>query len=701
MPHSHAPDAHRQPGLSPQRNTERSALTTLPTLPTLTAKAITCLFAGSILVSLNATAATLAGNCNPVRVSTCALPFPSDLFTEEDSSTATGKRVVIPDDTFDLFAQETADAPVALDRAMRPQALYAGSSGFSAASPVLFELDAPMDESAITVDGGEVLQVYEIGGDGTPVPLRVGVMNPARTEGVSRMDNVIEAFPRSRWKFGGRYVAVLTRALKPAAGGEYTRSAGLQAIFDAPESAVGQAHTDALATLLPALEQQGRGADDILAMTFFTVRDEAQVITPLATLMQKVNAQAHEFRGWNVEYTPNAYKAVTITGQVKLSNYRDEKGGLIFDASYPGDDYWANFILIIPQSASEKPAPVVVYGHGIGATKETMDVVDQFNAQRGIATFAIDQPNHGTRSEQDGGFIWDILAPEHLNRVVGMVSQSSLDMVSVIAAIDQRLKTLDTLPRNPNFSLFPWLALSERGYTPDLDLSHIYYEGTSMGGVLGSGFLGLAPRLDGAFLQVSGVGVINILTHSTLWSRFKNMVPGQTQGAELAAYLGMLTQALDYGDGINSIHHVREGTSLLPYPYKPFPVAVQMGLGDGIVFNNSSVALSELAVLPKAIPNDINDERLMAAYNDLPLVPLADTAWLDDDGYGLRMVKPFQINVSETSWLGRLFDHTIDLVNALAPHASFFGPGSKEFQAAWTDQVILKQNSAQPEAGQP
>ena len=647
------------------------------------------LLLGGLALPINGVAATLAGSCNPVRMSTCALPFPSDLFTEADATSATGKRVVIPDATFALFANENSEQPVGLDKDVRPAAMFTNSSGFSAAAPVLFELESAVDAGSVPHDGGQILQVFEIGGNGEPVPVQVGLMQASQSKGIARKDNVIEAFPRSRWHFGGRYVAVLTHALHPQSGGDFHRSAGFQAVFDQPESDIARAHAPALATASAALQKQGLGTDDILAMTYFTVRDQAEVISPLANMIQKTYAESHAFRHWNVEFDANKYQAIAVTGQVRLSNYRDGKGGVIFDTAHPAEDYWANFILTIPLSAADTPAPVVIYGHGIGANKESMDVVDQINAERGIATFAIDQPNHGTRSERDGGYIFDILQPEGMNKVVGMVSQSSLDMVSVLAAIQQHLHSLNTLPRSAEMNLFPWLALSSYDNQPDLDLSHVYYEGTSMGGVLGSSFLGLTPKLDGAYLHVAGTGILNIIVHSELWSRFRHMAPETVTGAELSAYLGMLTQILDYGDGINSIDNARNGTTALPYPYQPFPLAVQCGMGDGIVFNNSTIALSELVDLPLTYPDKPKDAALMATYENLPMRKLPMDQWTDEDGYAVRMVQPFRVPISENSWLGRLLEKGIDLGNGAAAHGSFFSPASKAFQRAWTDKVIL------------
>lgn len=634
-------------------------------------------------------AETLAGHCNPVGLTTCALPFPSDLFTEPDDQSPTGKRIVIPDDVLDLFGDETTEHPVPLHISLRPEALYAKSSGYSAAAPILFELASAVDEDSIPRDGGNLLQVYEIGGSGDAVPVEVGVMKPALTPGVARKDNVIEAFPRSRWRFGARYAAVLTRHLTPQRGGHFERSAGMRSIFEAPDGPLAQAHADALATVMPALTRQGMTEDDILSLTFFTVRDQAETITPLARLINSVNDQSHEFRGWTVSHQDGSSKAVTVSGEVRLRNYRDALGGMRFEDTGPGDDNWVDFLLTIPAAASQSPAPLVIYGHGIGADKESYYVVANVNARNGVATFAIDQPNHGTRSDADGGFIWDILHPEQLNRVVGMVSQSSLDMVTVVAAIRQHLGRLNTLPHNKGDVVFPWLGLQANDGVPDLDLSKIYYEGTSMGGVLGSAFLGMAPQLDGAYLQVAGTGIVNILTHSSLWSRFKHMAPEGTLGAELAAYLGMLTQALDYGDGINSIHHAREGTTILPYPYRPFPVALQIGHGDGIVFNKSSVALSELVRLPVALPDDVDSVRLMTAYEALPMQKLPADQWFDEQGYGVRMVQAPHLGIEENSFFDQVFGRLIDLGNSLVPHGSFFSPASQDYHAAWTERIIL------------
>jgi len=314
-----------------------------------------------------------------------------------------------------------------------------------------------------------------------------------------------------------------------------------------------------------------------------------------------------------------------------------------------------------------------------------MSSVDQINAIKNIATFAIDQPNHGTRIESDNGYVMDILSSGELQKVIGMVSQSSIDMVSALAAIEQHISQLDVLPRNKKDDIFPWLSLRGKDGIPDIDTSKVFYEGTSMGGVLGSTFMGISPKIDGAFLHVSGVGVLNILTHSMLWSKFEHMAPKDTLGAEVASYMGMLQQSIDYGDGINFIHHAKHGSNSLPYPFSPYPVGMVFSLGDGVVFNNSSIALSALAELPAAAPvaSDIYSD-----YVQLPLTKLPKEQWFDEEGNGVRMIKPNTIPIGENSLLGQIFPGLLSTVNSGIAHISFSNAAGKEYQQAWTENHI-------------
>jgi hypothetical protein len=236
------------------------------------------------------------------------------------------------------------------------------------------------------------------------------------------------------------------------------------------------------------------------------------------------------------------------------------------------------------------------------------------------------------------------------------------------------------------------LTLQGTDTIPDLDLRRIYYEGTSMGGVLGSAFLGLTPKLSGAFMHVPGVGITNILSHSAIWSLFKRLVPREATGGELAAYFGMVQQEVDYADGINFIHHAREGTTALPYPYTPFPVAAVYAHSDGIVFNNASVALSEILDLPLA---PTNSDAVADVYAALPMRHTETNLWFDEQGYGVRMIKP--MTAVPANWFANseFFTNLATNGNELMAHLSFISSGGREYQEAWTRRVILGEPTAQ------
>jgi pimeloyl-ACP methyl ester carboxylesterase len=158
---------------------------------------------------------------------------------------------------------------------------------------------------------------------------------------------------------------------------------------------------------------------------------------------------------------------------------------------------------------------------------------------------------------------------------------------------------------------------------PDLDTSRIYYQGTSLGGVLGLAFVSLAPRLEGAFVHVSGVGITSILSNSVLWQNtFSKLVPEAANGAEALLLRAAIQQEIDYSDAINFVHYLRTP----PAGIEPKPLAVVVGRGDSIVTNSSTVALAELAQLPLV---------------GRELFPLPGTTRSDQfvDGYGVKQFR--------------------------------------------------------------
>lgn len=142
--------------------------------------------------------------CTQASMRSCALPYPSDEFTEVDRSSATGRRVVVPDGVL----------PPAIHDALGPgagvQDAFDGADGFSAVGPVMFELDRAVDPATLPADGGEVVRAYDTA-TGERVPVRAEVTLDALRQGAP--GTIVAAWPQVRWKYGHTYVARVTTGL--------------------------------------------------------------------------------------------------------------------------------------------------------------------------------------------------------------------------------------------------------------------------------------------------------------------------------------------------------------------------------------------------------------------------------------------------------------------------------------------------------
>ena len=500
--------------------------------------------------------------CTAAAIRSCALPYPSDEFTVPDPSSATGRRVAVPEGV----------VPDHLQRQLGPgldvAGVFAGADGFSALGPVVFELDRPVRVLDIPVDGGDVVAVYDRdSGERIPVRVRHGA------DGILRggASPVVSAWPALRWTPGRTYVARITTDV-PAVTGRVLRSAGMEA----PDAYLSSVRSD-------LLRIEGDRWAGYAAATRFTVRSSANANVTLDSMVAQVRSREHPVRSVQVGaplLVPSA--GAVVTGQVRLDDFRGPRGRV--DATRPPRPQWEQFLLVLPRRpAGPAGAPVVVYGHGLTINKETLLEVADDNAARGVATIGIDVPNHGSRSDE-GGYLLDITDPAGFGRLSSIAAQSTADHVGLISALRTSFATLD---------VGPWRVLGPAGDgRVDLDPSRILYVGTSMGGVLGASLLAHEPGLLGGYLQVAGTGIAEILFTSLLWPAFSGVVPGPAEPGDAAALQGAATMLLDAGDHGNLVDRLRQGP----------PVFLQYGLGDEVVGNEFSERLAARLDLPRVGP---------------------------------------------------------------------------------------------------
>ncbi|MBQ0781063.1 MAG: hypothetical protein KBT79_09680 [Thalassolituus oleivorans] len=547
-------------------------------------------------------------NCNPTSVGTCGLPFPSNYWSLDDSNSPTGKRLSVPNGV----VRDEVIAQLPVDDGFTPEGIFNNFSGFSAATPVTFEFTSAPDAATLPYDGGTAVMAFDLT-TGEQVAIRTKVSDYAQSDKVTEKTHVIEVFPQVRWGYGHEILVVVTDKLDL----EYLEPGIVSKLLSGTSEQ--RSYTYKLTSLLTSL---GINSLNVRNATRFTVRDRAEVVQPMQTLVDNVWDMEHPVRNLKTTYNYiNSNIAARVDGEVLIYNYRTNDGTGVVDFDKEPTEQWIEFRLTLPKASRQGPVPVALYAHGLGATKETDSTVTDMNADIGIATYSVGFPNHGDRAEADGGYVLSIATTDQLAKTIGMIQQNAIDFASAHRALQTSLANIDVVGKS---SWSKWCSNCPDGVA-DIDATNVMMEGTSLGGVLGSVYGALSPDLKGAVYHVTGVGITSILSDSILWdAMFVNLVPSESNGSEAVLLRSSIQQALDYGDSINYIDYFR-------YPQagkSARPLMITTGAGDTIVGNQSSVAAANLVDLP------IVGEPLY----DMPGVRLE--ADYDEDGYGIRHYKP-------------------------------------------------------------
>lgn len=504
--------------------------------------------------------------CNPLRIRACGLPFPSDDFTVADPSSPTGRRVEVGDELVSRLYR--AQVP----SSMWPSAVLDGASGFSAATPVLFELGRPVDPTSLPDDGGDAFVVLDTA-TGRRVPIRAEI--DAEAAGTSDRATVVRAWPADGFEHGHHYVAVLTDALRHPDGSVPERSEGFAAVLEG-HGPPAERHRRSLELLVAA----GLPPASLVAMTDFTVRDGDEVRERIAAPIDATLAAPHPVTVTSVTPLDRPEGAVQVLGTVELTNFQDPTDGG-FRPESAGRPYRTTFQLVVPATATGAPTPIAVYGHGYGGNKTRMVEFLGDNAAAGVATIGIDWSYRGDRIAQDGSYVVGLNQPSDQAAFVAMVPQGVVDVAALRTAISESLAGLDVQPPGGDG-------------IADLDVSRVIYEGTSYGGIVGIAALGAVPGLDGGILHVCGLGAVDVLVDVPVWPLQRGVLPRVGFGTDASVGVALMQHAMDPAEGVNWAGGYRSpsvgGGSR--------PVLLQYGEDDTWVANHASEALVRRAGLP-------------------------------------------------------------------------------------------------------
>ena len=286
-----------------------------------------------------------------------------------------------------------------------------------------------------------------------------------------------------------------------------------------------------------------------------------------------------------------------------------------------------------------KCAPLVIFGHGLNGSKDTMLAVASSLAQAGFVAAAIDFPLHGERnwcsanSDCDNGGADGVCTPftgaagqgdatppgtcttgttkvftpaganygsryfvsANFFRTRDAFRQNVLDQSALGLALARPPAPLSPQPAaNPFASAALALGVA-------VDPTQIFYEGISLGSIAGTQVVATNPRITKGSLSVGGGTVTDVFTNSPAFQAnvdglFATLIPGYTRAkitpgdpafdANIAAaYLKTLNVAkwiLDPGDPINYALHVKKAMlpNLLADPTGATAMTAKAGYGQ-------------------------------------------------------------------------------------------------------------------------
>lgn len=606
-----------------------------------------------------------ADRCNPLRHDYCAMPYPSNFYAYDDPSSATGKRLYAPDDFIDdkTYAKYGEN--------LRPSRVMQELTGYSALTAILFEIPRKYDKSTLPITGGETLKIYNRE-TGEALDFFVEPMLLANQQDKNSHYIIIQAYPRGRWPYGDRVIAVLTNNLTQNGGEVVQPSPGVvRAIYD-PESNYKES--------LGFIEAQGIEKEEVVSFTEFQVRDYASVANPMQLMMDKVAADEHPIRVTSISY-PNSGPAVIVKGEVQLSDFRQEDGSIEYNEASVSEPLWVPFQLFLPEAAQEGPVPLVFYGHPLGVglvAMESMYSGSEFQ-KNGIAMIGISFPYHPPR-DRGKHLLTMLINPKNYLELTGSVGQSTFDLYSLQLAVERHIQHLNVLPRLSQQQIDAVIAGEGAGWEGPghLDTERMFYAGYSLGSIFGQSFAALSPGIKGAFVALSGGNIaltLNYLSvHRTIRRiGFEGLAPRKFSPAVTALAFNIATHRIDYADGLNYAQNFKEAPEGMPEK----SLTVNYGVGDAIVHNYGAYSLADVAGLPLVLTDEVRQR----PQTDDDLIKNGRTVLTSsDNGSGLYRSR----RLIPKSWMG-------NIVTDLLSHGSVgisatYDVATREF----VEEAILK-----------
>lgn len=512
--------------------------------------------------------------------------FPDDFFTREDPSAVTGLRVDVSTDN--LAVIET------FPPTFHPVFTSLNDlDGFGTSAGGFIRTSRPLDPATIEAnvlfgtiaDGGFEAQPFEIKltDDDATVVVRPLIPLPPATRGVLGFTTAVTGADGMPAQPG----PALASLLDGSADGDLGR---LVPRYD-----------EALGALTAAGAVTSR--EEVAALTVFTTQSIVSESVAVAEDIKEREYVIKERLGCEEDGAFLACEFVFSTG-----NYRNADRGLDIDidAVGPTEFYDLPVSVYLPLEATEygDPFPVLLYGHGLNGDRSQARQLARFAAPLGVATIAVDAPEHGAHPRRVGGGDLAILY------FFGFTPEFILEGAAL--RDNWRQGTFDKLAL---LELIRAGADVDGDGDVDLDADRMGYLGVSLGGIMGSELLSLSEDLDVGVLVVPGGRVTDILQFSAMFAPLVTVLtPAGVGPGDVDRFWPVLQSTIERGDPANWGAHVIHDRIAGDAP----DVLVGIVLDDEIVPETTNVMLARALGVPH-VPPVLREIELLEPAGAAPL----------------------------------------------------------------------------------
>lgn len=545
---------------------------------------------------------TIPEGCNPLAADwDCMLPYPSDALLVDDASLPSGKRVALAPGM--LLHGKAGD--------IDPTLLHP-ADGFSPGNQILALFPGGVSDENLVFHQDDVTK--SLGADsptllidastGEPV-LHFAELDP-RADDDARRGLVIR--PLIRLKDATRYIVAI-RNLNDLDAEPIAPPEGFRRIRDAKagkDPILGPLQARYESEIFPILESVGVERKSLELAWDFTTRTEENATHDMQRvrelLMAKLAAAPPAFTIDGVEDDVDEHVFRKLSGSMQVPLFldadapmsplhRDANGEVVENGTIA-----VPFTVLIPRSVGERvsgepPGRLLQYGHGFFGTRaEAENEPTELADEKGFVIVAADWQG---MSEPDRTPVADALVGDTSN-VAGFTDRLHQGMANFMA--------LAALAKGPLAEAPELQVTAGAAYDP----AELYFVGHSLGYILGSTYVALAPDVERAAMTVGGVNLSFCLFRAQPFGLFLALLGTQLPDFLDQQKFGYLLQ-LSF-DRIDSITYAsRMLTNTLPGSPESRRVLLAVGIGDVAVtplaaeLQARSLGIPELSPAPRVV----------------------------------------------------------------------------------------------------